>query len=120
MERKVKVLFVVLAFLLGSCGHRVMTSDSFYAISTGTSKEELVKAAGKPYSIHRKCDCLEYEYIERITNGNRTIQENHYFFIIKNDRVISRRVEYVNPPPYSINSYDLQTTSTDPNANQFD
>jgi len=120
MESKVKVLLIFCVFFLSSCGHRVMTSDCFYSISTGTSKEELIKTAGKPYSIHRKCDCLEYEYIERIANGNRMIQENHYFFIIKNDRVMSRRVEYVNPPPYTINSYDLQTTSTDPNYSQGD
>jgi len=112
MERKVKALIFFCLFL-ASCGHRVMTNDCFYSVSTGTSKDELVKLAGKPYSIHRKCDCLEYEYIEKITNGNRVIQENHYFFVIKNDRVISRRVENVNPPPYRINSYDLQTTSKD-------
>jgi hypothetical protein len=121
MERKLKKLisFILISFL-AACGSRVMTSNCFYAISTGISKEELVKLAGKPFCIHRKCDCLEYEYIERFNNGNRVIQENHYYFVIKNDRIISRRVEYVNPPPYSINSYDLQTSSTDQTSEQLD
>lgn len=106
-----KILFLsILSFLCIGCGHKVMTNTTFYEIRNDISTDELIQIAGKPYTIRRKGNCIEYEYIERIKNGNYTIQENHYFFVIKNNHVCSRRIEYVNPPPYSINSYDLQTS----------
>ncbi|MGD2168856.1 MAG: hypothetical protein PVI40_01280 [Chlamydiota bacterium] len=106
--KKLSLLFISL--LLFSCGHKVMTMQAFYDIPTGTTVQELKQTAGRPYAIHKKDEVEEYEYVERFQNGNRTILERHYFFIVKENQVIQKRVEQINPPPYSINSYDLQTT----------
>lgn len=87
-----------------------MTAQAFYDVPVGVSTKELKEIAGKPAAIHKKDNITEYEYVERFNNGARTTLERHYYFVIKEDKVVSRRVEQVSPPPYSINSYDLQTS----------
>jgi len=101
-----------LAFLfLCGCGHRVMTMDSFYDIPVGSTQEELKKEAGAPYEINDKGDGeVEYVYIEKLNMGRRIVEERHYYFTLKNGKIVSKRVKERTPPPYSINSYDLQTS----------
>ena len=89
----------------------MMTMNSFYDIPVGASKEEVIATAGKPVMIHRKEDgAVEYEYIERFKVGGRNVNERKYYILIKDGKVVSKRVKQDSPLPYSYDSYDMQTT----------
>lgn len=90
-----------------------MTMGSFYEIPVGTAAPDVVAAAGKPYAIHKKEDgSVEYEYIERFKVGGRDTEERHYFLLIKEGKVVSKRVKQSSPPPYIFDSYEMQTTDS--------
>ena len=110
-----KLLLSVLIVLTGcAAGHRVMTMNEFHGIPVGTTAVQLQSVAGKPYTISKHDEGgEEYEYIERLTIGSRIATERHYYFILKEGKVVSKRVEDISPPPYLLNSYDLQSTSSD-------
>lgn len=97
-----------------------MTMQAFYEVPTGTSSAHLKEIAGTPAAVHKKGDTIEYEYVERFKNGARTTLERHYYFVIRDDKVVNRRVEQISPPPYSINSYDLQTSFSEEGRDETD
>jgi len=100
-------------FLLSACalGGTPVTMDAFYEIDLSTTTPEVVATLGKPYAIHEKGEgCVEYEYIERIKVGARDTEERHYFILIKDGRVVSKRVKQSSPLPYGFDSYEMQTT----------
>lgn len=91
-----------------------MTIQSFYDIPVGASQDEVLSLAGKPYLEHRKGDgSVEYEYIERFKASGRDINERHYYILIKDGKVVSKRVIQSSPPPYTFDSYEMQTTQND-------
>ena len=91
--------------------------NSFYDVPVGASTSEVVETIGKPYAINEKEDgSIEYEYIERLKAGNRNLQTRKYYLIIKDGRVVSKRVQQISPLPYyleSFDSYEMQTTQND-------
>jgi len=92
-------------------GGSIMTSQAFFEIPIGSTQKEVVAAAGEPYAIHKKEDgSVEYEYIERFKIGGRDAQERHYFLLMREGKVVSKRVEQSSPPPYVFDSYEMQTT----------
>lgn len=92
----------------------MMTMGSFYDIPIGSTPKEVVDTAGEPYAVHKKDDgSVEYEYIERMKAGGRNLEERHYYLLIRDGKVVSKRVEQFSPPPYIFDSYDMQTTSSD-------
>lgn len=104
---------VVLLFALSACtsGGSMMTNQAFFDIPIGTSQTEVVATAGEPYAIHKKEDgTIEYEYIERFKVGGRDTQERHYYLLIRDGKVVSKRVNQTSPPPYIFDSYEMQTT----------
>ena len=110
---KKKWLLLLLSFSLGSCSmsSSLVTMDSFQDVPVGASSSEVVDLLGQPYAIHKKSGgALEYEYIERLSAGSRDFQERHYFLLLKDDKVVSRRVEFSAPAPYHFDSYEMQTT----------
>ena len=91
----------------------MMSMDSFHEVPIGSTQTEVVSSVGEPYAIHKKKDgAVEYEYIERVKAGNRNLEERHYFLLIKDGRVVSKRVEQSSPAPYLYDSYDMQTTQS--------
>ncbi|MBS0626022.1 MAG: hypothetical protein JSS32_08235 [Verrucomicrobia bacterium] len=107
-----RILFLALA-MLGACGTggALMTMNSFYEIPVGASSSDIVQQVGPPYAIHKKSDgTVEYEYIERINASARNLEERHYYIILKDDRVVSKRVKHTSPPAYTFDSYEMQTT----------
>ena len=99
--------------LLASCfaGGSAISLDTFQEVSIGSSQPDVVTVLGKPYAVHEKSDgTIEYEYIERFQAGGRTINERHYFIIMKEGRVVSKRMSQSSPNPYGFDSYDMQTT----------
>lgn len=99
--------------ILAACasGPSVLTSDSFYSIPVGATKDEVIAKAGDPAKISKKDDGTEeYLYIERMKAGARTVQERHYIITIKDGAVVSKKVEQSSPMPTSFDSYEMQTT----------
>lgn len=90
-----------------------MMSNSFYEVPVGATVQEVETSVGKPYAIHKlENGCMEYEYIERIKAAGRTLEERHYFLLIKDGKVVSKRVLQSSPPPYLFDSYEMQTTQS--------
>lgn len=94
-----------------------MTLNSFYDIPVGATQEEVIAAGGKPFVIRQLKDgSVEYEYIERFKAAGRNINERHYYILMKDGKVISKRVKQTSPPPYTspapytFDSYEMQTT----------
>lgn len=99
--------------MLASCGTSgaLMTMHSFADIPIGASSEEVKNQVGEPYATHKKSDgTVEYEYIERINASARNLEERHYYLILKDGKVVSKRVKQSSPPPYTFDSYEMQTT----------
>lgn len=113
-----KLTFLAL-FALSSCcmGTDPATMERFYEVDLSTNSEQVIEMLGKPYAIHDLADgCQEYEYIERIKIGARDAEERHYFILIRNGQVVSKRVKQSGPLPYFMqwfDSYDMQTTQNE-------
>ncbi len=110
-----------LAFLIAACasGGHMMTAESFYSVPMGTSREELVEQVGKPARVVNKGGGVqEYEYVERLSAGARTLQETRYIYTIENDKITARRVERSSPNPsgFENDSYNMQTTQNGPSS----
>lgn len=114
MSRFFLSVSVVLLSIACSSGGSMVTMQSFYEIPIGASTSEVITTAGEPYAIHRKEDgSVEYEYIERFKVGERYTEERHFFLLIKDGKVISKRTKQMSPTPYTFDSYDMQTTQLD-------
>ena len=113
-------LYIVLYILLSACasGGTAVTFNSFYDIPIGATKEELVAIAGEPMVIHKKGDgVVEYEYIERLKVGSRNVNERRYYILLKDGKVVSKRVKQSSPPAYGFDSYEMQTTQNNEDVN---
>lgn len=96
-------LLVCMLLFLCSCSSNMMTKENFDDISLGTSIKEVEEQAGKPYAVHDKPGGkAEYEYIERIDMGNHLLFENHYFLMVSEGQVVSKRVTTETPPDYNM------------------
>lgn len=94
-----------------------MSICTFYDVPIGASYEELMATAGDPISIRRCSDgSIEYEYIERFKVGARILNERHYYVLVMDGQVVSKRVKQTAPLPYGYDSYEMQTTQKDGEA----
>lgn len=109
-----RVHIVAVCFAAGcASGHTVMTMNSFHEIPIGSSSTQLVQQAGEPYAIHKKEDgSIEYEYIERIRISAIEWEVRHYFLMVKDGKVVAKRVEGISTPPTFYDSYDMQSTQS--------
>jgi hypothetical protein len=100
-----QVLGLLCLCLLSACFSRssAMTYERFENIEVGTSIASLTSEIGKPYSVHSKGGSTEeYEYIERIDMGQQPIAENHYFLVVQDGKVVSKRVKRQRPPAFDL------------------
>ncbi len=98
---------------LAACasGGSAMTMDAFYDVPVGSTQEEVVAALGKPVTTHRLNDgSVEYEYIERFKIGGRNVEERRYYILMRDGKVVSKRMKQSEPLPYGFDSYEMQTT----------
>ena len=106
-----KRFFFLIALCACASGGSMMTSQAFYDLPIGASKNDVIETAGKPYAIYDKEDgSQEYEYIERFKVGGRETEERHYFLLIRDGKIVSKRVKQESPPPFLFDSYEMQTT----------
>jgi len=111
MKMNKHLFFFLVLFAACTSASSIMTHQAFFDIPIGSSKKEVITIIGEPYAIHKKEDgSVEYEYIERFKVGGRETEEKHYFLLIKDGKVASKRVEQSSPPPYIFDSYEMQTT----------
>src|SRR5262245_8188888 len=98
--------FLICALLLlTSCFSRnaMMTYSQYDGIQSGMTVSDLKSEVGEPYAIRNTGDGIqEYEYIERIDTGNNIAAENHYFIVIKDGKVIGKRMKREGPPAYDL------------------
>lgn len=85
--------YLILLFALAvSCGSPVFTQEQFAAFSCGTSVEILTENYGQPYDIKIFRDgTAEYHYIQRVPVRPDAADEHHYYFIVKDGKVLSKR-----------------------------
>ena len=83
-----------------------MTSEGYEMIEKGMSIKEVRKRYGTPYTIYSKGTATEtYEYIERITNDRRVMEQRRYYIVVSKGKVIAKYQKVSNPPPFdAINS----------------
>jgi hypothetical protein len=93
--------------------------NAYQDVPIGASSKEVVALIGEPYAVHQKSDgTVEYEYIERITAGARNMETRHYFIVLKDGQVISKRIKQSSPPAYTFDSFDMQTTQNRGNSGE--
>lgn len=112
-------LLLIFCILLGACasGGSMTTLNSFYDVPVGASQDEVIATMGKPIATHKKEDgAIEYEYVERFKTGGRTVNERHYYILLKEGKVVSKRVKQDSPLPYGFDSYEMQTTQNNDDA----
>lgn len=109
--KKYLIFCLFFCFACASNG-KLVTMDDYCSVQVGTTEKELKQELGEPYAIKCYCGVKEYEYIERIIVPDRDVETRHYFFIIKKDVIISKRVikEDAFTPLLERNAYDLQTS----------
>lgn len=80
-----------------------MTRCDFDSVLLGTPIEQVLAEAGEPYSI-RECGegGCEYEYIERMSQDNILVYENHYYLRVVDGMVVSKRLKQETEPAYDL------------------
>ena len=105
------VLSSTLLFLAACASGALMTRSDYDNIEIGTPISEIVQKYGDPLTLkNRKDGSQSYEYIERRQIGEQTVEENKYFIIVKNGKVVSKRYNQELPPEYD------ELYEEDPNA----
>ncbi len=103
--------FFCLMFTACASGGKATSMEAFYDVQVGSSREQVISSLGDPVAIHRHEDgSVEYEYVERLRAGSRDLSERRYLILIKDGKVVSKKVKQSSPLPYDYNSYDMQTT----------
>lgn len=121
-----KKYFLLCLFFFSSftAGHKIMTKDTFSEIEIGISEPKLKDQLGEPDLI-KNIDSgeKEFEYIERVSVDDRTMEVRHYLFLIKDGKVSSKKMILDDDrfkPLLERNAYDLQTSSNDRSSSKED
>ena len=106
----------LVATLLSGCFTRsaYITQDTYNKVQIGEPISMVTKMAGQPYSVHKNSSGeQEYEYVESIGSGTDLVYENHYYFIVKDGKIVGKRESQEQVPPYEMIYQD------DPNHNYY-
>jgi hypothetical protein len=102
---KISSIGFILLLMLSSCFSRpgLMTEKDFAAVQIGMPYSTIEKDIGQAYTA-RVIDqhTVEYEYIERVQAGNALVAENHYYILVKDGKVVSKRFSQETAPAYDI------------------
>ena len=83
--------------------HAYITEERFKETQIGDPIALILEKAGDPYAIYKQPNGEEeYEYIENFSQGTVLIYENHYFFVIKDGKVIEKRMTQKEIAPYDL------------------
>ncbi len=114
MERSLfqKVALTSALLLLAACATgAIMTRSDFDNIQMGTPVSEVVQKYGDPVKLKDNKNGTEsYEYIERLPIGEQTVQENNYYLIVRDGKVVGKRYNEELPQEFD------EIYEEDPNA----
>jgi len=114
MERSLfrKIILVSALLLLAACATgAIMTRSDFDNIQIGTPVSEVVQKYGDPIKVKDNKDGTQsYEYIERLPIGEQTVQENNYYIITRDGKVVGKRYNQELPQEFD------ELYEEDPNA----
>ncbi len=112
---KASKILLALCLLLGSCFSKtaMMSQQTYSDVQIGTPIDTIVRENGEPYSINTKNGMEEYRYVERVTNGNRLVFENHFTLFVKGGVVVAKEVTQETIPAFDLMYQD------DPNHHQY-
>ena len=107
-----KITLSASLLLLTACASgALMTRSDYDNIELGTPISEIVQKYGDPITLKNQKDGSQsYEYIERRQIGEQTVEENKYFILVKNGKVVSKRYNQELPLEYD------ELYEEDPNA----
>ncbi|MBM3208293.1 MAG: hypothetical protein FJZ57_06805 [Chlamydiae bacterium] len=97
--------YVLLAALLCGCfsRHTYITHERFDSVQVGDPISVIVDEAGEPYAQRKmKNGEIEYEYIENFSRGTVLIYENHYFFLVKDGKIVNKKMVQKQEDPYDL------------------
>jgi|SaaInlStandDraft_4_1057021.scaffolds.fasta_scaffold214038_1 hypothetical protein len=117
LKKHKNYFFLLVCILFFGCmtGHKVMTMQQFSDIPVGITQEKLKSLAGKPITIQKLDDNeCQFEYVERIIIGERVVEERHYYFLIKDKKVVEKHVQTQTTPLFQQrNAYDMERSQND-------
>ena len=112
MKPSIALLLVIAAGCASGGGS--LSMNSFYDVPIGATQPEVISSLGEPYSVKNQPDgTTEYEYIERIKEGDRDLQERRFLIVMKDGKVVSKKVKQGTSQPYLFDSYQMQTTQAE-------
>ena len=79
-----------------------MTQETFAIVQVGAPIQNVIKESGEPYSIRNKNGMEEYTYVERVSNGNALIYENHFILYVQDGVVVGKSTTQERRPPYDV------------------
>lgn len=98
------IALVVLALLTFGCASRNSTVSraTYDDITIGTSYTDVERELGEPYNVQTiGHNTYEYEYVEKLSLNPGTLIENHYFIVVQNGKVVSKRMQQEKSPAYN-------------------
>jgi outer membrane protein assembly factor BamE (lipoprotein component of BamABCDE complex) len=79
----------------------VMTRKDFDNITIGMPASDIVEQHGQPIKVKRLKDGSQsYEYVERLPINDQVVEENKYFIIVKDGKVVAKYYNFELPPAY--------------------
>ncbi len=83
---------LIFLLFLASCSAPMMTPSCYHTVQMGESVEILEERCGKAYHIREmENGFIEYHYIERIGGNTAYSDQNDYYIIVKDGRVVQKR-----------------------------
>lgn len=100
-----KYSYLLAVALLFGCFTRgpYITQEKYNNIQVGESISEVEKVSGEPYSVRKNAKGEKvYEYVETFSTGTELIYENHYFFVVRDGKVIEKKMTQEQDPAFDM------------------
>lgn len=87
-----RLVILLTALFCAACAGPVMSRAQFNSVQFGDTQDVLVSQHGTPYEVKQLSGgMVEYHYIERVPIRPDMAEEHHYYFVIKDGKVLSKR-----------------------------
>lgn len=104
MRSRFICIIISILCLFSSCytaRQNVFTECAFGKITIGDSIQSVVDLYGQPFQIFSiGRELYEYEYLERWFIGKEAIVQKKYYFLVRDNKIINKRIRTTIPPSY--------------------
>lgn len=104
MRTRLIAATIFISCLFSSCytaRQNVLTECAFGKIAIGDSIDNVVELYGQPFQIFSiGRELYEYEYLERWFIGRESIVQKKYYFLVRDKKILNKRVRTTIPPSY--------------------